>query len=111
LDCPTSKDSAIKYYCLPVDGISTTLDQENETMKQIYKLSLWLPFVFSIVLSGIVLNASHGSKASTLPPELTSFLCFLPMAFYMVAQATAGYVSKMEKRLDTLETQLKALNH
>jgi len=80
-------------------------------MKLIYKLSLWLPFVFSIALSGIVLNASHGSKASTIPSGLISFLCFLPMAFYFVAQCTLGYVSRLEKRLDVLEGRLKALNH
>jgi hypothetical protein len=79
-------------------------------MKLTYKLSLWLPFVYSIALCCIALHFIGIAKepAST---ALISFLGWLPMAFYFVAQVTLGYVSKLEKRLDSLETKLKALDH
>ena len=75
-------------------------------MKLIYKLSLWLPFVYSIALSGIALHAIGVSKEPA-PTGLISFLGWLPMAFYFVAQCTLGYVSKLEKRVDALETLVK----
>jgi len=79
-------------------------------MKLIYKLSLWLPFVYSIALCGIVFHAIGLSKEPA-SSGLISFLAWLPMAFYFVAQVTLGYVSKLEKRLDALETQFKKLAH
>src|SRR5207244_2169558 len=82
------------------------LQEKDQPMKLILKLQLWVPFIFSVLLSGIAINATMLSKAS-LSPGLIPFLCFLPMTFLFVATSISAYVSGLEKRLDALESHLE----
>jgi len=76
-------------------------------MKPLFQLlQLWIPAVFSAVLSYFIIGPIiQGSKAS-LPPGLIPFFCFLPMVFFFVALVTHGYVSRLEKRVAILERRL-----
>jgi hypothetical protein len=74
-------------------------------MKNSLKYSnLWLPFVYSIAMSGIAL---HGANQGTIPMPvgLTPFIAFLPMAFFLSALSILNHISKLEKRIASLEKQ------
>jgi hypothetical protein len=67
-------------------------------------LPLWIPFVYSMAMSGIAL---HGWSRSTipLPAGIPVFVAFLPMAFFFSAIQSQNHLSGLEKRIATLEKQ------
>ena len=67
-------------------------------------LSLWIPFVYSMAISGIALHAWSRSTIP-MPPGLSSLIAFLPMAFLFSAIYTQNHLSGLEKRIATLEKQ------
>ena len=71
------------------------------------KLQLWVPFLFSICLSAIVLEASYHAKSSNrFEAGFPAFFCFLPMVFFFVANSTNHQISVLEKRIEQLEERL-----
>jgi hypothetical protein len=81
------------------------LAQGIENMKTSLKyLSLWIPFIYSMAMSGIALYGWSRSTIS-LPPGLLSFVAFLPMAFFFSAIYTQNHLSRSEKRIASLEKQ------
>ncbi len=67
-------------------------------------LSLWIPFLYAMAISGIALHAwSRGTISS--PPGLSSFIAFLPMAFFFSAMYMQNHISRLEKRIESLENQ------
>jgi hypothetical protein len=78
---------------------------ETENMKTSLKyLSLWIPFIYSMALSGIALYGWSRSTIS-LPPGFSAFVAFLPMAFFFSAIYTQNHFSGLEKRIASLEKQ------
>jgi hypothetical protein len=74
-------------------------------MKTSLKYSLlWLPFVYAVAVSGIALHGWSQSSIS-LPPGFPAFLAFLPMAFFFAALTTQSHISRLERRIDSLEKQ------
>ena len=74
-------------------------------MKTLLKyLSLWIPFIYAMAMSGIALYGWSRSTFS-LPPGLSSFVAFLPMAFLFSAIYTQNHISRLEKRIASLEKQ------
>ena len=74
-------------------------------MKSLLKyLSLWIPFIYAMATSGIAL---YGWSRSTISwsPGLSSFVAFLPMAFFFSAIYTQSHLSRLEKRIASLEKQ------
>ena len=67
-------------------------------------LSLWIPFIYSMAMSGIALYGWSRSTIS-LPPGLSSFIAFLPMAFFFAAICMQNHFSRLEKRIESLEKQ------
>jgi uncharacterized membrane protein YoaK (UPF0700 family) len=81
------------------------MGKETESMKTSLKYSsLWLPFVYAVGVSGIAL---HGWSHSTisLPPGFPAFLAFLPMAFFFAALTTQNHISRLERRIESMEKQ------
>lgn len=64
------------------------------------KREVWLPFLFTVALSGIciVTHALTAGSAAWVP----TFLCFLPMAFLFSGFAQ----NRSQKRIEALEAQL-----
>ena len=67
-------------------------------------LSLWLPFVYAMALSVIVLR-SWSQSTTSLPAGSPAFMAFLPMAFFFSALSIQTHISKLEKRIESLEKQ------
>ena len=66
--------------------------------------NLWLPFVYTMAMSGIALDgASKGTIP--MPVGLTAFIAFLPMAFFLSALSILNHISRLEKRIASLEKQ------
>ena len=74
------------------------------------KAALWIPFLFVVFLSALSIGSSFLGARSRPVPDLTVFLCFVPMAFFFVALTTQRYVSLLERRLDDLERRVGAKN-
>ena len=70
------------------------------------QFQLWLPTVFSAVLSSLFIGPIILGSRAPVTPGLIPFFCFLPMAFFFVALTTHNYVSQLEKRVAMLERQL-----
>ena len=68
-------------------------------------VSLWIPFVYVVALSGIALHAWSRSPISS-PPGLMPFIAFLPMAFLFSAIYLQNHVARLEKRIASLENQV-----
>ncbi len=66
--------------------------------------SLWIPFIYSVVVSGIALFGWCQSSIS-LPAGFPAFLAFLPMAFLFSAAYTQSHISRLERRIESLEKQ------
>jgi hypothetical protein len=66
--------------------------------------SLWIPFIYAMVVSGIALFGWSQSTIS-LPPGFPAFLAFLPMAFLFAAANTQNHISRLEGRIERLEKQ------
>jgi hypothetical protein len=64
--------------------------------------SLWVPFVYSMAMSGIALWGWSQSTVS-LPGGLPAFIAFLPMAFFFSAISTQNHISRLERRIESLE--------
>jgi len=72
-------------------------------MKNLLKYSnLWIPFVYSMALSGITLYGWSRSPIS-LPGGSVAFIAFFPMAFFFSAMSTQSHISRLEKRIVSLE--------
>jgi hypothetical protein len=67
-------------------------------------LSLWIPFIYAVLVSGIALYGWSRSSIS-LPAGLPAYLAFLPMAFFFAATVTQSHISKLERRIESLENQ------
>lgn len=67
-------------------------------------LMLWLPFAYSAAISGITLFGWSQSNIA-LPPGFPAFFAFLPMAFFFSALVTQSHISRLEKRIASLEKQ------
>ena len=65
-------------------------------------ITLWLPFVYAMAISGVALHGMSLSAIS-LPPGLLPFLAFIPMAFFFSALYVQRQVSRLEKRIEDLE--------
>jgi hypothetical protein len=63
-------------------------------------LQLWVPTAVAAFLVYRLLNETK----DPLPTGITSFLIFVPMLFYFVAQVNYNYLRRLEKRIETLET-------
>ena len=72
-------------------------------MKNSLKYSnLWLPFVYSLALSGIALYG-WGRSPVSLPAGSPAFIAFLPMVFFFSAISMQSHISRLEKRIAILE--------
>ncbi|MGD0221799.1 MAG: hypothetical protein ABSF71_05645 [Terriglobia bacterium] len=69
--------------------------------------SLWLPLIYAVVVSGIALFGWSQSTIS-LPPGFPAFLAFLPIAFLFVAANSQSHISRLERRIESLEKQAGA---
>ena len=67
-------------------------------------LSLWIPFIYAMAVSGIALHAWSRSTIPS-PPGLSSFIAFLPMSFFFSAIYIQNHISRLEKRIASLEKQ------
>jgi len=67
-------------------------------------LSLWIPFIYSMAVSSIALFGWSQSTIS-LPAGFPAFIGFLPMAFFFSAIYTQNHISRLEKRIESLEKQ------
>jgi hypothetical protein len=85
----------------------TTLKWHKETgnMKISLKyLSLWIPFIYAMAVSGIALWGWARTTAPS-PAGLPAFIAFLPMAFFFSAIQSQNHLSRLEKRIEGLENQ------
>lgn len=72
-------------------------------MKTLLKyVSLWVPCVYAAAISGIALIGWSHSSIS-MSPGFPSFIAFLPMAFFFSALGAQSQVSRLEKRIESLE--------
>ena len=70
----------------------------------------WIPFIFSVVLSGIVmlLWTITGNIETAYP----AFFCFLPMTFFFIAAVVSHLLkqlNRMSDRIDQLEAKKKQM--
>ena len=72
--------------------------------------SLWIPFIFSAALSGIVLLGWSRSTIS-LPTGSPAFFAFLPMAFFFSAISVQNHISRLERRIEGLEKLSGPMEH
>lgn len=68
--------------------------------------SLWVPFIYAALVSGIALYGWSRSSVS-LPPGSPAYLAFLPMAFFFAATVAQNHISRLERRIETLEKQAR----
>jgi hypothetical protein len=66
--------------------------------------SLWIPFLYAMAMSGIALFGWSRSTVS-FPAGLPAFIAFLPMAFFFSAIYTQNQISRLERRIESLEKQ------
>ncbi len=64
--------------------------------------SLWIPFIFWVAITGIVLWGWSKSAIST-PAGFPAFIAFLPMAFFFSALSTQNHIARLERRIESLE--------
>ncbi len=68
----------------------------------------WVAPLFAALMSASVMISFFGLKPHSLDAGLGTFVCFLPMAFYMAAAAqVAGQkqVRDLQRRIEQLEAQ------
>jgi hypothetical protein len=70
-------------------------------------IKIWIPFVFSIVLCGIVILTSVLPLGIQMPPAFPAFFCFLPMVFFFVCNAIQNQFIEFEKRIAELEIKIQ----
>jgi len=66
------------------------------------KLQIWVPSLFSGVLSLLILHFDDGKLAS-INPGFPAFISFLPMVFVFAGGSMHNFVNRTEKRLGDLE--------
>lgn len=71
-------------------------------------INIWLPWIFSIVLSVIVLvgNVAGSFATGATDAGMIALICFLPMTFFFVAAAqkqTCEHIRDLESRIHQLE--------
>ncbi|MFZ0963751.1 MAG: hypothetical protein WAO35_23035 [Terriglobia bacterium] len=64
--------------------------------------SLWIPFIYAALVSGIALYGWSRSSIS-LPAGSPAYIAFLPMAFFFAATITQNHISRLERRIESLE--------
>jgi len=67
-------------------------------------LNLWSPVLFA---GYVGYTAYFSLTGGTTLPLFASFFLWIPMAFFFSAAATQYHVSKLEKRIETLEKEAK----
>ena len=70
-------------------------------------IQIWIPFVFSIALCGIVILTSFLPVGVQMPPGFPAFFCFLPMVFFFVCSADQNQFIAFEKRIAELEIKIQ----
>ena len=74
-------------------------------MKNLLKYSqLWIPFIYAMAISGIALFGWSRSTI-TMSAGFPAYVAFLPMAFFFSALYTQNQISRLEKRIGSLEKQ------
>ena len=67
-------------------------------------IQLWIPFIYSMAVSCIALFGWSRSTIS-LPAGFPAYIAFLPMAFFFSAIYTQNHISRLERRIESLEKQ------
>jgi uncharacterized membrane protein YoaK (UPF0700 family) len=81
------------------------MGEETESMKTSLKyFSLWIPFAYAVGVTGIAL---HGWSQSSIswPAGFPALVAFLPMAFFFAALTTQSHISRLERRIESMEKQ------
>jgi len=79
-----------------------TIREENKP--QIKRIALhFLPFVFMIFMTVLALAPMFFKVGEGIPSSLVAFVCFLPIAFLFVANASYTEISGLEARIRDLE--------
>jgi hypothetical protein len=84
---------------------TNTLFKKPSGLDMLKRWRLWIPFLFSILLCGLVIMDIKAFK--DMPFGFPAFICFLPMVFFFIAATTSGYISALESRIQKLEGKLK----
>lgn len=67
-------------------------------------LIIWIPFIFSLFLCGLVVGTSLFSGVGiTIQTALPTFFCVLPMVFFFTAYSTQTQITELERRIADLE--------
>jgi len=70
-------------------------------------IQIWIPFIFSVILCGLVMLPTFSALGSQMPIGFPAFFCFLPVVFLFVASAVHAQFSALEKRISDLEAGSK----
>jgi predicted PurR-regulated permease PerM len=72
-----------------------------------YMQSIWMPFYFSLFLCVIVETTGMFPRSGiTIQTAFPTFFGFLPMVFFFIALSTQSQITRLEKRINDLETKL-----
>ena len=63
--------------------------------------NLWFSVLFAAILGYTAYSSMQGGPAV---PLFACFFIWVPMAFFFSAMATQAHISKLEKRIESLET-------
>jgi len=66
--------------------------------------SLWIPFIYAAVVSGIALIGWSRSTIS-LSAGFPAFIACLPTVFLFSAANTQNHISRLERRIESFEKQ------
>lgn len=66
---------------------------------------IWLPFVVMLFMTAVTLAPTFFKVGEAIPSSLLAFVCFLPMAFLFVANASLTEISGLEARIRDLENR------
>jgi hypothetical protein len=64
-------------------------------------VSLWIPFVYSMAITGLALFG-WGHSTVSLPPGFPALIAFLPMAFFFSALSTQSHLSRLERQIESV---------
>jgi len=91
------------------EEINDTLRMKLKTIRDEYKfpikrmILIWMPFAFMLFMTAMTLAPIFFKVGDAIPSSLIPFVCFLPMAFFFVANATFTEISGLEARIRDLE--------
>ncbi|CAN5577508.1 hypothetical protein BH09VER1_BH09VER1_31950 [soil metagenome] len=82
-------------------------DEPSTLKMKLSTLGLWIPFIYSVVICGLVVGPYLISigKSPTGAWEMgfPAFFCFLPLVFLFVTIGTSNKLSLLETRIRQLE--------